>query len=99
MLKHKILLSLVTFTIVACSSNKPVEVVSGDNKLDYAQQQKNIHISESTLTNNSTTINQNMQKPKNATALCFNGTYSIDMQNPCVNQGGVKERYEHYYAD
>lgn len=79
MLKHKILLSLVTFTIVACSSNKPVEVVSGDNKLDYAQQ-KNIHISESTLTNNSTTINQNMQ-------------------NPCVNQGGMKERYEHYYVD
>ncbi|MEG9474872.1 MULTISPECIES: hypothetical protein [Mannheimia] len=98
MLKHKIIISLMAFSIIACSSNKPVKVVSGDNKLDYAQQ-KNIHISESTLANNTTTTNQNMQKPKNATALCFNGIYSTDIQNPCANQGGVKEKYSHYYAD
>lgn len=98
MLKHKIIISLIAFSVVACSSNKPVEVVSGDNKLDYAQQ-KNIHISESTLKNNQTNINQNIQKPKNATALCFNGTYSIDIQNPCANEGGVKERFNYYYAD
>ncbi|HGO5823867.1 TPA: hypothetical protein ACK3JW_001549 [Mannheimia haemolytica] len=95
MLKHIISISIVAF-IAACSQNKPVEVVSDDKNIDYAQQ-KNIHISESTSTKTQT--ENTIQKPKNATALCFNGNYSIDMQNPCVKDGGVKERFNHYHAD
>lgn len=85
---------LITFSIIllsACSSNKPVPVVQNDKNLDYSPT-THIHISE---TNTQPTIVPN-KRPPNATALCFNGSYSTDSRNPCSYEGGVKEILIHY---
>ncbi|QLB19430.1 hypothetical protein [Mannheimia granulomatis] len=90
------IIACITLGLAACSSKQTVNVVKGDKNIDYSQP-KNIHISESNTVSGFQKIEQ--VKPRNATALCVNGSYSIDIQNPCANEGGVKLRFSHYYAD
>ncbi|HDL5214253.1 TPA: hypothetical protein PXB11_000178 [Mannheimia haemolytica] len=94
---HIIILTLASASVVACSSNTPVQVVNGDKNIDYSQP-KTIYISE-TNTQPPALTKQEKIKPSNATALCFNGSYSTDIQNPCKKDGGVKQYFAHHHAN
>lgn len=91
-------ITLIALGLAACSSNQPVPVVKGDKNVDYSQP-KTIHISETNPYPTQATAAEYIKKPANATALCYNGSYSIDTQNPCSTQGGVKQILQHYHAD
>ncbi|HHW7570113.1 TPA: hypothetical protein ACU21L_001166 [Mannheimia haemolytica] len=98
MKKHNIIiLTLASVSVVACSSNTPIQVVNGDKNIDYSQP-KTIYISE-TNTQPPPLTKQEKTKPSNATALCFNGSYSTDIQNPCEKDGGVKQYFSHHHAN
>lgn len=97
MKKYKLgLISFIAAGVIACSVNPPVKVVSGDKNVDYSAP-TTIHISE-TQSKPVIPHKKEIHKPANATALCFNGSYSTDTQNPCANEGGVQQRFSHYSA-